>query len=195
MKNIEDKKSVTVSVWIPLLRAVLTALLVALSVVTGYGLWNTFSVWRLFWFVSSTGALIVWIAIFANASDRVVDRRVFAKTTRVDIVASNPEGVYQSGRFIDLPISEEKIRGVASQFILTESFSMATMAGAGKPLSRTEYEILRDKFITRGLAYWVNDNYHNQGVSLTLAGRALMRRIETSGETHTHAHAQAKLEA
>jgi len=187
------EKTVTGSVLIPLLRAVITALLVALTVVTGYGLWNLFTVWRLFWFVISSVALVSWWNISEHITDYIPDRQpVFEKTTQVEIISRDPQGVYKAGRYFDLPIGRKKSIAVANRFAQTENFSMATMVGAGNPLSRKEFEDLREYFIENGLAYWINEYSRNQGVALTRAGGAMMKRLQSSSKTRTHAYAQTE---
>lgn len=96
------------------------------------------------------------------------------ETIRVELIQENG----RRGDFIDLPVDNFQAHEVAH--ILSRpgaSFSYATLAGPGKPLSRTEFEVLSRIFLTRGLAVWNNPRAHNQGMSLTAAGRAVLRKI------------------
>ena len=56
-------------------------------------------------------------------------------------------------------------------------FSHAGLAGPHKPLSRSEFEALRDEFVARGLAVWRNPEAHGQGLELTAAGRGMCRKF------------------
>lgn len=93
------------------------------------------------------------------------------QTVRVELKVEN------GADYISLPISQAKAERVFYLLSVGRDFSLASLAGPGKPLSRSEFEILRDVLIERGLAEWINPNAHNQGVKLTAAGRAIMRKF------------------
>jgi len=80
---------------------------------------------------------------------------------------------------------------VAIKYQACGHFSHASMAGPGKPLSRSEFESLRDAMIARGLAYWVNEHSTNQGCRLTHAGQAVMRGLASYEPKHAHTGTQA----
>jgi hypothetical protein len=53
--------------------------------------------------------------------------------------------------------------------------------GCGNPMSKPQYQAVRDAMIERGLAHWINPDAHAQGWDLTAAGWAVMRRIAKTG--------------
>jgi len=79
--------------------------------------------------------------------------------------------------FINLPIGQKQAGRVFYLLTVGRDLSLASLAGPGKPLSRSEFEALRDELISRGLAAWKNPNYHNQGATLTAAGRAVCKKF------------------
>jgi hypothetical protein len=98
--------------------------------------------------------------------------------TRVEIVASDPSGVYLAGAWADLPVDLPKLIKLARRVVLDRaSFSMADLCGRHKPLSRSEFEELRLEFIARGLLVWCNPEAHAQGCELTRAGGAVLRHL------------------
>lgn len=83
----------------------------------------------------------------------------------------------QGGRevdFIDLPARPEQLQALASGITQGRTFALTAWAGT---FTRPEFEGLRDELIKRGLARWANERSHNQGIVLTPAGRAVMRRL------------------
>jgi hypothetical protein len=83
------------------------------------------------------------------------------------------------GDFIDLPYPDRLYELGRAVVAGGYDFSMASFGGAGKLFSRSEYVILRDAMIRRGLATWINSRAHGQGVTLTAPGRAVMRKLAT----------------
>lgn len=86
---------------------------------------------------------------------------------------------HQHSQYLDLPLSTQQITVVAALLASGRPFALASFAGQGKPLSRAEFESLRDYFFEHGLARWRNDRAPNQGIELTPPGRALMRRFSS----------------
>ena len=78
--------------------------------------------------------------------------------------------------FIDLPHAD-RLPVLAAGLLAGRSFNQAAWTGAGGLFSRAEFDQLRDVLIERGLAAWKNPNARAQGVELTAAGRAVMRRL------------------
>ena len=103
--------------------------------------------------------------------------KVYPTTTKVEIVATDPAGEFSAGRWADLKVNLGSLNEVARRLAAGSSFSHAGLAGPGRPLSRSEYEVLRDEFIARGLAYWRSPGSHSQGVCLSRAGVAVMRHF------------------
>lgn len=78
--------------------------------------------------------------------------------------------------FIDLPHAD-RLPVLAAGLLAGRSFNQAAWTGAGGLFSRAEFDQLRDVLIERGLAAWKNPNSRAQGVELTAAWRAVMRRL------------------
>ena len=107
--------------------------------------------------------------------------KVEQEPLKVMITASDPSGAYQAGVFLSLPgVDQKTMRQVARLVLDGRSFSMGSMSGRNRPLSRSTYTALRDEFISRGLASWVSDKAHSQGVVLTPGGKAFMRWLQNS---------------
>jgi hypothetical protein len=82
------------------------------------------------------------------------------------------------------------------------NFSHA-ISGNGRPLTRPQFEDLRDVMVARGLAKWRNQHSKNQGVvlnqpgvrmfkqlALTHEGDTLPRIIQVLASAHAHTHTQ-----
>jgi hypothetical protein len=130
-------------------------------------------------------ALIAWLAYRSQwraAVDFVLGLRPPTMepqelTTRIQVIAHDPAGAFAAGVWAELPLRPELVTQAARRILATGSISHATLAGPGRPLSRAEYEALRDELIARGLAVWANPDAHNVGLELTAAGRATIRRL------------------
>ena len=117
---------------------------------------------------------------------RVAESKVYpVETTRIEITASDPAGQFSAGRWADLNLSREDLQVLAKRINAGASFSHAGLAGPGRPLTRSQYETLRDEFIARGLAYWRSPAAHAQGVELTRAGRAVMEYFSYGNDSVT----------
>lgn len=90
---------------------------------------------------------------------------------------------YLQGDYLDLPITQEQLLEIVDRLTSGGSFSHASLAGPGKPLSRADYERLRDLWISRGLVRWTSPRTHFQGLQLTAKGRAIVRGF--ASQTYT----------
>ena len=81
---------------------------------------------------------------------------------------------YPRAQIDELPIPREKVRKVAKLLQSGRTFSGA-LAGRYKPLSRSEWEALRDWLIDGGHAHWRDQESHSQGVELGRGGAAFFR--------------------
>ena len=142
--------------------------------------------WAFGGLVGAITAMIAWVLMqLPRYKPRFTPSKVYPTTTRIQITASDPAGQYSAGRFADLPISIETMRQVAKRINAGASFSHAGLAGPGRPLSRAEFEVLRDEFIARGLAYWRDPGSHSQGCNLTHAGQSVLKHF-AAGAVHAH---------
>lgn len=106
--------------------------------------------------------------------DGVIGHPSGSEPVRVEIIDNQPGG-YLRGDFLDLDIDRERLAMLGLLLDRGATFSHASLAGAGKILSRSEYETLREAWLMAGLVRWVNDRSRNQGLELTGKGRALAR--------------------
>ena len=94
------------------------------------------------------------------------------------VIVDHTEDGSRSTDFIDLPVDRERA-GTFARALLDgyRGFSLNAWTGRGALFSRREYDALVATFIQRGLATWRNPQAHAQGVELTAAGRAVIRRL------------------
>ena len=83
--------------------------------------------------------------------------------------------------YLDLPAEPEQLIALARGILNGVPLAESSWCGRGRPFSKAQFRVLRDELIARGLATWVNPRSRAQGVELTAAGRALMRRIVNMG--------------
>jgi hypothetical protein len=90
------------------------------------------------------------------------------------------EGGYIEGAFLDrLPVSESSLANLANLVISGQSLTTARMVGSG--ISRTNWEILRDRLVSSGLLSWRGGG-REHGVEPTNRG---MRVFEKLADTTT----------
>jgi hypothetical protein len=98
-----------------------------------------------------------------------------APTPKVRVEISKDDG--RGVEWLDLPVDYERLVMFSREMTKGATFSYASLAGRDKLFSRPEFEILRDAFLKRGFARWINPHSRNQGVELTGKGRALIRQF------------------
>ena len=98
--------------------------------------------------------------------------RAQAESVRVELVRD--EG--RKGDYIDLPYPD-KLPALAAGLLAGRTFNQTAWTGRVGIFSRSEFDQVRDTLIERGLACWKNPEARAQGVELTGAGRAVMRRL------------------
>ena len=146
------------------------------------------------WYAMPITSLIVFLVVFWGSSQRgqwLIERLTGAdlnfdgyigapqplpapqpQTVRVEVIQDQG----QRGDFIDLPYPD-RIPQLAAGLLQGRTFNQTAWTGHGAIFSRSEFDQVRDTLIQRGLAAWKNDNAKAQGVELTAAGRAVMRRL------------------
>jgi hypothetical protein len=199
-----EKPSLLSAVWIPAAQAIITGGLLGIAAGTLANLaeWGDPLTWSLAaWVIGTLGA---WLIYRSEWLQRIRPHPLPAPapqevtTTRIELVTKDPAGAYLIGVWAEFDISPERIRRAARRVLAGAGFSHAGVAGAHRPLTRAEFETLRDEFIRRGLAAWTNPEAHSRGVQLTAAGRAVIKRLaalqdETAQQPgtmphETHAH-------
>lgn len=178
------------TVWAPLVQALVTGALagIAAGVVVAV-LKLGFSAW-------AAGAVVWVLATFASwLTFRARFMAILESMLGVDLnhdgAIGDPEPppalpplrvevVEDGGRhesWIDLPYPErlpDLARGLLSG---RRQFAQTAWTGAGQLFSRAEFDQLRGEFLRRGLARWKNPQAPAQGVELTPAGRAVLKRL------------------
>jgi hypothetical protein len=111
--------------------------------------------------------------------------------TKLAVTVTEEGAPFAWGAFMDLQISREQITTIARLLQRDDNFSAARLAGKGKPLSRAEFEHIRDKWVESGLVRWNNPRAHAQGAMLSPAGRALIKKLANT-ETDSSARARKR---
>lgn len=86
----------------------------------------------------------------------------------------------QSVRYAHLPIEHEKLKTVARGLLGGRSFAVSTWCGNGKPLSRSQFETLREWLLSNGYAQWRDGANRQLGIDFTARGQALLKGLSES---------------
>ena len=97
-----------------------------------------------------------------------------------DFIETHYTGGGMEGHYVPLPITKNQLRLVANLIVQGASFSHATLAGPGKPLTRSEYEALRTRLEQRGWIAPRNRSSPNQGYVIIGRGMEQFERIADS---------------
>ena len=128
-----------------------------------------------------TGAYFNLVRGYYRDEPIAQEASVYEDTVRINLLDDTTP--YLQGNYMRLQIQRDKLVRLAMSLDAGKSFSLASFGGRGKIFSRAEYELLRDEFIVRGLARWVNPESHTQGVELTRGGWAFVRHSSTLSDT------------
>ena len=113
------------------------------------------------------------------------------RTVQLEIVRPDQPGMFQ---YLNMP--EElfaKLPEVANRLINSGTpFSQSAMTGKGRPLSRNEFNELRDLLVARGAAQWRDEDNPTRGVDLTPYGKAVMRKLITDSATDGTTHVRMR---
>jgi len=98
------------------------------------------------------------------------------RTVQLEISSPDEPG---SIRYLNIPDPLfAKLPEVAHRVIMSRTpFSQAAMTGKGRPLSRNEFNDLRDLFVARGVATWRDGEHPQRGIEFTPFGLSLMRKL------------------
>lgn len=115
-------------------------------------------------------------------TDPVVDPLEDTRPRRIQIeLRDDSDGL--SVRWLDLPegITMEQLIDTGKLLVKNGMNFSHTLSGNGKPLTRKQFEALRDLCLNNNLAQWRNNRAHNQGVELLPPGKSLFRQLATYG--------------
>lgn len=111
----------------------------------------------------------------AQGGDTEQDVQVNENIVRVELLQEDDK----AGAFIDLPVTPDQLRILADGLAAGRQFAQSSWTGAGQPFARSEFVALRAELLRRGLAKWNREGAAGQGVSITAAGRAVLRHFQT----------------
>jgi hypothetical protein len=97
------------------------------------------------------------------------------QTIRVELIQS--QDGFQRGDYIDLPCQPDQVKQLADGLTRGQPFALSAWTGRNQVFSRSEFETVRVTLLKAGLLRWSSPHARAQGVELTPAGRAVMRRL------------------
>lgn len=117
--------------------------------------------------------------------------RRFEDTIRVTMLDETDP--YTKGWYVDLEVQQVKLILLAREMDSGKAFTLASFGGRGKLLSRSEYEMFRDRLVEGHILAWRNPGAHTQGVDVTYPGRAFFKHYARK-ETKTSSLIMQKYE-
>ena len=130
-------------------------------------------------------AFLVWLVLLRQWVQLVNHREGIVKTPRVQVIEPEhqhqPSSVrvelieetnsYWHGAFLDLPVTHEQLRLLASGVQSGSSLSENAWCGSNRPFTKSQFHQLRDELLKRGWLTWRNQSAPAQGVEVTNVGR------------------------
>lgn len=126
------------------------------------------------WFIS----LSWWRSrVYQSKSPKLPNVMGSSEVLRLQVSVNSDLDSAFGASWANLPIPRDKLLKMAKKLMRGGGFSYGSLAGRHKVLTRSEFEAVRDEFISRGLLRWRSAHARNSGVELTPAGRAVIRRL------------------
>lgn len=98
------------------------------------------------------------------------------RSVRVQLNHVTQEGHVYAGDIFDLPATPEQLVALADGLLNGGMrFSVREWCGSGRPFSVTEFNLLRNEMLRRGLIRQVSEKDSRVGIELTDAGRQVMQ--------------------
>lgn len=168
----------------PLLQAVVTALAagvlgVGITIMVGWpwyaplaiaGLAFAFSWLLLMQYFN--GLLVARERVINDVNARRPPQEIPVKRVRLEVKEDA-----QTTRLVDLPLAPATLATVARAVQNGRPFSVSSLTGRGKPLTRGEFEGLRDWLLSSGYARWTDADNRRAGVTFTAKGKALLKGL------------------
>lgn len=188
----QKPESLISAVLVPLAQAVITGLFIGLAIGAAAALFalEKPGVWGL-----AAGCIVMALAWLAYRSrwSMVVEKALGVdinldgfigdpppeetRTVRIELVQDGGS----RGDWIDLPTSPERLALLGDGLLNSgRTFNLSSWTGRGQPFTRREFEALRAALLERGLLVWRTPGSPAQGVELSPAGRAIMRRFAST---------------
>lgn len=98
-----------------------------------------------------------------------------AEVVRVELHQPN-SGNYRWVDFLDIPFDRDLLIRAAS-YLRDRDWDTSNLGGAGKPITRSQAEAIRDWLIGKDLAGWYREDAHTLGWSINGVGRSVLRRL------------------
>ena len=155
------------------------------------------------WYAMPITSLIVFLVVFWGSSRRgqwLIERltgadlnfdgyigqpqpapQLAAENVRIELIQN--EG--RRGDYIDLPYPD-RLPQFAASVLEGRTYAQTAYVGTGKLFSRGEYDTLTAALSGCGLMRWKNPDFHNQGVELTYAGKAVFKRLANPSPPLSH---------
>ena len=192
-RNMDDRpfSNLIAGAILPLLQALITALLVGLAAGNLAALASLPAAARVGLSTGALAAALYWLASLVtwrrvellscepwNPAPEPDPAPVWepAPPVRIEVL----EG--KATRFVDLPASEAQLIDLAAGLLEGQTLSEAAWTGGGRPFTRAEFANLRAELMRRGLAAWNNPHTPARGAALTAPGRAVMRHYAAMAE-------------
>lgn len=193
----ETYQTIKVAVWIPLLQAACSGVLLgALAAALLYLLELSALVLMLSAVIAALVASVAWVSglrfwrEMVSSIDGKVERIPLTSyvepeqlpepgSVRVELIQDSG----RAGSYITLPASPGKLRALASGLLSGKSFTEAVWCGSGGLFSRSEYCKLRDEMLRRGLLALNSPSTPARGYKLTRGGEACIRYLAESEAT------------
>ncbi len=160
---------------IPLLKAIISGVLLALFAAALFGTSQGVTLWRMFWLVLSGCILAPWLILILpkETFDR---QRLIPKETTVRIELASDNG--RRLQLADLPVDHDTLTRFAQGVLDGASLTEAAWCGNGSLFSsRSDFVALRDALISRKYAAWNNPTCPARGWALTRTGLAAFRYL------------------
>ncbi len=101
-----------------------------------------------------------------------------AETLRVELESPDQGTLWVD--YLDW-IGDRDVLILAAAELRSRNYETSNLGGAGKTLSRSQAESVRDWLISKDLAAWVRPDAHTAGWGILPAGRAVLRRLHHLG--------------
>ena len=182
-------------VFLPLLQSIVTGILVGLTCLV-WAIAAEFQKPALFFAVVTLGiTFISWGYLMINwrtmvsGIEKLVNRdlngdnRIGDKpaSSMVQVRVTSMDGKHTT--IAEIPHAD-KLPEFAQGVLAGKPISKREWIGRGKLFGETEFNTVRDKFIQRGWMVWIDEQYPQLGLNLTITGQAAMRALANS-DTHS----------
>lgn len=180
--------SSTAGIWLPAVQAIISGVIVGILALSLAMLekWSSPAlvglaaggvVCALVWFISLAGWRRIVYGVEVVTGQDIDSDHVIGDPVRVELRSNDGHHV----ELIDLPIDTARMVRIAQGLQDGLTLSESAWTGGDGILSRSEFSALRAELLRRGLAAWNSPRTPARGVSLTPAGRAIVRRYASMG--------------